>query len=158
MQSLLSRLQLILKFYRPTARAVSTTPTFLHITPVLKSLVSLSSKLNSESNIRLSLLPTKLKSNKPSYLNDLLHIQRNINTRSSDTVTFRRSSVCSCLKLTDRSLTHYAPVLWNSFPKRLCQLTPHHPSINQTGSTLALSSYQFNVKLKTFLFNRSFPA
>ena len=34
---------------------------------------------------------------------------------------------------------------------------PHHPSINQTGSTLALSSSQLHAKLKTFLCNRSFP-
>jgi len=52
----------------------------------------------------------------PIYLNDQLHIQRNRYTRSSDTVTLQRPSVRSILKLTDRSFTHNAPVLWNSLP------------------------------------------
>ena len=78
-------------------------------------------------------------------------------TRSSDTVTLQRPSVRSRLKLTDRSFTHYAPVLWNSLPKQLRQPTPHNPTISQTGFTVALSPAQFHAKLKTFLFNLSFP-
>jgi len=103
----------------------------------------------------ISLTYKTLQSNKTTHLNDLLHIQRNWNTRSSDTVTLQRPSVCSSLKLMHRSFTHHAPVLWSSLPKQHRIPTPHHLSINQTGSTLALSSSQFHTKLKTFLFNRS---
>jgi len=69
--------------------------------------LSIGSKLNRGFNFRLSLLPTKLfnPTNLPTYLNDLLHIQRNRNTRSSDIVALRRPSVCSSLKLTDRRAT-----------------------------------------------------
>ena len=153
-QSQLNRLQLILN---STARAVSNTPKFSHITPVLKSLHWLKIEQRIQYKV-ISITYKTLQSNKPAYLNDLLHIQRHRNTRSSDAVTLQRPSVCSRLKLTDRSFTHHAPILWNSLPKQLRQLTPHHdPSINQSGSTLALSSSQFHAKLKTFLFNRSFP-
>ena len=130
---------------------MSNTPKFLHITPVLKSL----HWLKIEQIIQYKVISTTykiLQSNKPAYLNDLLHIQRHRNTRSSDAVTLQRSSVCSRLKLTDTSFTHHAPILWISLPKQLRQLTPHHdPSINQSGSTLALSSSQFHAKLKTSL-------
>ena len=153
-QSQLNRLQLILN---STARAVSNTPKFSHITPVLKSLHWLKIEQRIQYMV-ISITYKTLQSNKPAYLKDLLHIQRHRNTRSSDAVTLQRPSVCSRLKLTDRSSTHHAPILWNSLPKQLRQLTPHHdPSINQSGSTLALSSSQFHAKLKTFLFNRSFP-
>jgi len=63
--------------------------------------------------------------------------------------TLQRPSVCSSLKLTDRSFTHHAYVLWNSLPKQLSQPTPHQLSINQTGFTLGLSSFRFHAKLKT---------
>jgi len=65
----------------------------------------------------------------------------------------------SSLKVTNRSFTDHATVLWNSLPKQLRQpLTP--PSlVAATDSTppLALSSHQFHSKLKTFLFEQSFP-
>ena len=152
-QSQLSRLQLILN---STARAVSNVPKLSHITPVLKSLHWLKIEQRIQYKV-VSITYYTLQSNKPAYLNDLLHIQRHRNTRSSDAVTLQRSSVCSRLKLTDRSFTH-SSVLWNSLPKQLHQLTPHHaPSTNLSGFTLALSSSQFHAKLKTFLFNRPFP-
>jgi len=132
---------------------------FSHITPVFKSPMHW---LNIEQRIQykvISLTYKTLQCNKPIYLNynDLRHIQRNTNTRSSDTVTLQRSCVSSSLKLTDKSFTHHAPVLWNCLPKQLRQPTPHHPSINQTLSTLALSSSQFHAKLNKFLFSWSFP-
>jgi len=142
---------------------VSKTPKCSHITPILKSQY-IDSKLNRGFNIRLSLLP--LQSNKPTYLNSLLHIQRNRNTRSSEFVTLQRPSVCFSLKLTDRSFTHHAPAVYSGivFPSSIVnQRLINPPSINgvrtlnQTGSTLALSSSQFHAKLITFLFNRSFP-
>ena len=93
-QSQLNRLQLILN---STARACPKLKIFR--TSHQFSNLTIGLKLNSEVNTRLSLLPTKLF--KPTYLNDLLHIQRNRNTRSSDTVTLWRPSVCSHMKLSD---------------------------------------------------------
>ena len=80
-------------------------------------------------------------------------------TRSSDIITLQRPSVHSRLKVTDRSFTHHAPVLWNSLPKQLRQPFTHQSLSNPNDSTpcLALSSHQFHSKLKTFLFNQSFP-
>jgi len=150
--SQLSRLQLSLN---STARAVSKTPKCSHITPILKSLPLLKIEQKIQYKV-ISFTYKTLQFNKPNYFNDLLHIQRNRNTRNSDIVTLQRPSVCFNLKLTDRSFRHYAPVLWNSLPKQLRQPMLHQPSINQTFSTLALSSSQFHAKLKTFLLNRSF--
>ena len=152
-QAQLSRLQLILN---STARAVSKTPKFSHITPVLKSLHWLKIEQRIQYKV-ISITYKTLQSNEPTYLRELLHTEGNRNTRSSDSVTLQRPSVCSRLKLTDRSFTHHAPVLWNNLPKHLRQPAPQHPSSNQTGSTLALSSSQFHAKLKTVLFNLSFP-
>ena len=73
----------------------------------------------------ISITYKTLQSDKPNYLDDLLHIQGHRNTRFSDVVTLQRPSDCSRLKLTDRSFTHLAPVLWNNLPKQLRQLTPH---------------------------------
>ena len=108
--------------------------------------------LNIEQRIQykvISITYKTLQSRKPIYLNDLLHIPSNRNTRSSDTATLQHSSACSRLTQTEWSFTHHAPVLWNSLPEQLRQPTPHHPCTNQTGSTLALSSSQFHTKLKT---------
>jgi len=138
-QSQLSCLQLILN---STAWVVSKTPKSSHIIPVLKSLNSLKIEQSIQYNV-ISLTYKTLQSNKPTHLSDLLHIQRNRNTRSFDIVTVQRPYVCSSLKLTDRSFTHHARVLWNSLPKQLRQPTPHQPSINQTCSTLSLSYLSF---------------
>ena len=153
--SQLSRLQLILN---STARAVSQTPKFSHISPVLKSLHWL--KIEQRIHYKLISITYKtLQSNQPSYLYKLLNVQSNSITRSSDIVTLQRPSVRSRLKLTDRSFTHHAPLLWNNLPKQLRQPTPRHSHISLSESTplLALSSSQFHSKLKTFLFDKSFP-
>ena len=101
-----------------------------------------------------------LQSHEPSYLHNLLHVQSNTATRSSATVTLKRPTIHSRLKVTDRSFTHYAPVLWNRLPKEFRQPAIHSPHTNQSVSTttlLALSSSQFHSKLKTHLFRQSFP-
>jgi len=68
-------------------------------------------------------------------------------------------SVCSRLKVTDRSFTHHAPVLWNSLYKQLRQPSAPPSIFTATDSIrpLALSSHQFHSKLKTFLFEQFFP-
>jgi len=75
-------------------------------------------------------------------------------TRSSDIITLQRPPAHSHLKLTDRSYTHHAPILWNSLPKHLHQPSTHCSLTSSTYPTplLALSSLQFHSHLKTFLF------
>ena len=50
-------------------------------------------------------------------------------------VTLLRPSVSSRLKLTDRSFTHHAPVLWNSLHKKLRQPRARHSLIGLSDST-----------------------
>ena len=67
----------------------------------------------------LSITYKTLQSGQPSYLHGLLNVRSNRTTLSSDIITLQRPSVRSRLKVTDRSFTHHAPVLWNSLPKQL---------------------------------------
>ena len=99
---------------------MSKTPKFSHISPVLKSLHWLKIERRIQYKL-LSITYKILQSNKPSYLYNLLNVQCNSVTRSSDSVTLQRPPVSSRLKLIDRSFTHYAPILWNSLPKKLRQ-------------------------------------
>ena len=74
----LDRLQFILNY---AARAVSRTPNFSHISPVLKSLHWL--KIDQRIHYKvLSITYKTLQSQKPSYLHNLLHVQSNTSTRS----------------------------------------------------------------------------
>lgn len=154
-QSQLNRLQLILN---ASARAVSKSPKFCHINPLLKSLHWLKIQQRIEYKV-LSITYKTLQSGQPSYLHSLLTVKSNRATRSSDIITLQRPSVRSRLKVTDRSFTHHAPVLWNSLPKQLRQPSAHQSLSTPSDSTplLALSSHQFHSKLKTFLFDQSFP-
>ena len=141
------------------ARAVSRTPNFSHISPVFKSLHWL--KIDQRIHYKvLSITDKTLQSQKSSYLHNLLHAQSNTSTRSSATVTLKRPTIHSRLKITDRSFTHHAPVLWNRLPKELRQPVIHSSRTSQCGSTtslLALSSSVFLTKLKTHLVRQSFP-
>ena len=152
----LDRLQFILN---SAARVVSRTLNFSHISPVLKSLHWL--KIDQRIHYKVFSITNKtLQSQKPSYLHNLLHVQSNTSTRSSATVTLKRPTIHSRLKLTDRSFTHHAPVLWNRLPKELRQPAVHssltYPS-DTTTSLLALFPSLFHSKLKTHLFHQSFP-
>ena len=152
----LDRLQLILN---SAARAVSRTPRFSRISPVLKSLHWL--KIDQRIHYKvLSITYKTLQSHKPSYLYNLLNIQSHTSTRSSASITLKRPSVTSRLKIMDRSFTHHAPVLWNSLTHLLRQSAIHSSPVNQndaTTSLFALSSSQFHSKLETHLFHQSFP-
>jgi len=99
-------------------------------------------------------------SEQPSYLHKLRNVQSYRRTRSSDVTTLHRPSVRSRLKVTDRSFIHHAPVLWNSLPKQLRQpaAPPSHGTATDSAPILALSSLQFHSKLKTFIFEQSFPS
>jgi len=95
-----------------------------------------------------------LQSEQPSYLHSLLNIQSYLCHHHSPT-----SAICSRLKITDRSFTHHPPVLWNSRPKQLQQPSapPSCGTATDSSPLLALSSHQFHSRLKTFLFEQSFP-
>jgi hypothetical protein len=155
-RSQLDRLQLVLN---SAARAVSRTPHFTHITPVLESLHWL--KIDQRIHYKiLSITYKTLQSRNPSYLHNLLCIQSDTCTRSSTLVTLKRPTVCSRLRITERSFTHHAPVLWNALPKEFRQPALHSSPAIQFGSTpplLGLSSSQFHSKLKSHLFHKSFP-
>ena len=147
----LDRLQLILN---STARAVSKTPKFSYITPTLKSLHWL--KINERISYKILSLTYKcLQFHQPPYLYKLLKVQPCTNTRSSTCITLQRPAVASRLKITNRSFSYQAPVLWNSLPKEL--RLPNSSSAAPFSPPLALSPAQFHSQLKTFLFNLSFP-
>src|SRR5664279_2709927 len=106
--SQLNRLQLILN---SAARAVAKHPKFHHVSPLLKSFRWL--KINQRIQYKiLSLTYKTLQSQQPVYLFSRLALQTKTKTRSSTAVTLLRPTV-TCLKLTNRSFTHYAPALWN---------------------------------------------
>ena len=155
----LNRLQLILN---ASARAVTITPKFHHITPHLKSLHWL--KITERIHYKiLSLTYKSLQYNQPTSLSSLLTIQKARSTRSSAVVTLLRPSNPSRLKITDRSFYYQAPALWNALPKNLRahSLTSSSPKLppetSETTSLLELSSTLFHKKLKTHLFLNSYP-
>jgi len=145
---------------RNTSRAVSKTPRFSHISPILKSLHWL--EIHQRTQYKVLFLTYKtLQSQKTSYLYNLLNLQANSSTRSSTVITLQRSPVKSRLKIIDRSFTYHAPAFGDSLPKDI-----HYP-LTQTSSTnlahstnhhlLALSASHFHSKFKTYLFQQSFP-
>ena len=103
----MNELQLILN---STARAVTKTPKYNHITPHLKSLPWLKITQRIQYKI-LSLTYKSLQFKQPSSILDLLKIQPTHSTRSSAVVTLQRPSNPSRLKITDRSFYHQAPAL-----------------------------------------------
>ena len=149
----LHRLQLVLN---SAARAVSKTRKFNHISPVLKSLHWL--KINQRIQYKIiSLTYNILQTQQPSYLYTFLSPQSHNNTRSSSVITLARPSTTSSLKITNRSFSHHAPVLWNSLPLDMRQPASTPSSHSTTSQPLLLSNSQFHSRLKTFLFYKSFP-
>ena len=147
-----NRLQLILN---STARAVTQTPKYNHITPHLKSLYWLKTTQRIQYKI-LSLTYKSLQFKQPSSILDLLKIQPTHSTRSSAVVTLQRPYNPSRLKITDRSFHHQAPALWNSLPQHLRALSSTSPT-QTNNSLLSLSSSQFHKQLKTYLSLQSYP-
>ena len=153
--SQLNRLQLI---QNALARAVVQAPKFSHVSPILSSLHWLKIPQRIEYKIA-SITFRTLQSSKPVYLRNLLNIQPPGRTRSSDHLTLLRPSICSSLKVTDRSFSHAAVTVWNSLPSQLRAFSTHSPAspVTCTTSLLSISSASFHSKLKTFLFLKSFP-
>ena len=67
-------------------------------------------------NFSLSLTYKVLTATQPSYLHDLISLQRPRRTRSSSVVTLYRPSTTSSLKITDRSFRYATPRLCNQLP------------------------------------------
>jgi len=79
-------------------------------------------------------------------LHNIVHVQSDICTRSSDIVTPKRPTISSRLKITDRSFTHHVPVLWNALPKERRQSVTHSSDANRysTAPFLDPSKFQFH--------------
>jgi HEPN domain-containing protein len=152
-----NRLQLVLN---SAARAVTKTPKYHHITPILKSLHWLKIEQRIQYKV-LSLTHKSLQSGQPSYLRSLLSLKSNRITRSSSLITLNRPSTTSRLKITNRSYYHSAPALWNSLPSDLRQISDHLTSLSPgtcpDSHVSDLSTQLFLKKLKTCLFHSSFP-
>ena len=150
-----NRLQLVLN---SAARAVTKTPKFHHITPILKSLHWL--KINERIQYKvLSLTYKSLQTGHPSYLRSLLSFTPNRSTRSSSLITLNRPTNTSRLKILNRSFSHSAPVLWNNLPPDLRQFSyyPTSSTVTLNSPVSNLSTSLFLKKLKTHLFHSSFP-
>ena len=143
----LNRLQSILN---TAARAITYTSKFSKISPILKSLHWL--KISERIHYKiLSITYSTLQSNQPTYLRNLLLLQNKVSTRSSSTITLARPSNPSTARITNRSFTFTAYILWNQLPLDMRQPANDNPS------SLSLSSSVFHKRLKTHLFNISFP-
>src|SRR6218665_2081557 len=139
------------------ARAVTKIPKHHHITPVLKKLHWLKIPERIEYKvISLTYRSNTLQSSQPSYLRQLFTIQRLRPTRSSSTLTLLRPSVTSSLKFSNRSIALAVSPLWNKLAPAFRQISKPSYELTQT-SPLAISPQLFHSKLKTLLFNKSYP-
>ena len=105
------------------------------------------------------------------YLHNLISVQSTGRTRSSSLVTLARSPVSSSLglQIANRSL-HIMQYLWNQLPSSLRQPhsvhcppgSPHPAHITSSQSQPSFSSpittSTFHSRLKTHLFDKSFPS
>jgi len=150
------------------ARAVVKAPKCCHITPILRSLHWLKITEHIEYKL-LSLTYKVLTTTQPPYLHNLISFQPPRSTRSSSRVTLARPPTSSSLRITDRSFRYASPCLWNQLPSSLCQ--PHSsPSVSDLPVHASATSYflisplspsislsLFHSRLKTYLFQKSFP-
>ena len=141
----LRRLQLV---QNSLCRVVTRSFKSSHITPQLKKLHWLPARYRVQ--FRIGLITYKiLNQGQPVYLRELIHpYTSSRNTRQSNpklkflqTPTFDRR-VHKSIKHFSNSFSHYAPVLWNSFPFHV----RNSPSVAS-----------FRKHLKTHLFSSSFP-
>ena len=141
----LRRLQLVQNLL---CRVITRSSKSSHITPQLKKLHWLPVRYRVQSKIGLIAYKI-LNQGQPVYLRELIHpYTSSRNTRRStpkfkflQTPTFDRR-VHKSIKQFSKSFSHYAPVLWNSFPFHV----RNSPSVAS-----------FRKHLKTHLFSSSFP-
>ena len=129
-------------------RVVTRSSKYCHITPQLKTLHWLPIKYRIQFKIGLITYKT-LNQGEPVYLRELIHpYTSSRNTRrSTPKLKFLHTPTFDCkvhksVKHFSNSFSHYAPVLWNSFPFQI----RNSPSVTS-----------FRKHLKTHLFNSSFP-
>ena len=121
---------------------------FSHITPQLKKLHWLPVRYRVQ--FKIGLITYKIfKQGQPVYLRELIHPYiSSRNTRcSTPKLKFLHTPTFDCrihksIKHFSNSFSHYAPVLWNSFPFQI----RNSPSVAS-----------FRKHFKTHLFNSSFP-
>jgi hypothetical protein len=142
------RLQLVLN---SAAHAVTNTPKFHHITPILKSLHWLKISEHIHSKI-LSITYKCLLSDKPAYLRKLLTVQSTSTTRSASVNTLKCPYNPFCLKVSSWSLYPSAPVLWNTLPKEFRQYNYiHSTSFAFPAFTFLISQETQNSSFRSFL-------
>ena len=111
----------------------------------------------------LSLTYNSLQSSQPTYLRELFTIQPTRSTRSSSCLTLSRPLVTSHLMFSNRAMPITAPRLWNDLPPKLGTISsPPPPSFPITRHhlhppPLSVTSRAFHSKLKSHLFNHSYP-
>ena len=128
---------------------------YSHITPVLKSLHWLKIEQHIQYKL-ISLIYKILTTSQPTYLHNLISLQTDNNTRSSDVVTLARPSPASSLKVTDRSFQYASPQLWNQLPSSLREpVSPLYaylnPSFSSPLSPSPLLSFTLNSKLTSLV-------
>ena len=130
------------------------------VTPVLKSLHWLKIEQRIQHKL-ISLTYKILTTSQPTYLHNLISLQTDNNTRSSDVVTLARPSPASSLKVTDRSFQYASPHLWNQLPFSVREpVSPLYAYLNPSFCSPLFPSITpslFHSKLKTCLFGKSFP-
>src|SRR5258706_328971 len=94
-----------------------------------------------------------LQSQQPSYLHSRLSLQTNNSTRSSSLITLSRPANSSRLKVSNRSFSHHALVLWNNLPREMRQPSLTATTLSSDKALLSLSSAQFHSRLKTYSFS-----
>jgi len=117
----------------------------------------------------LSLTYKALTTTQPPYLHKLISVQRPCSTRSSSLVNLARPPASS-LRIADRSFRYASPHLWNQLPVSLRQPraslndsdTPHPTSVFSSSSmdspiSPSLTPSLFHSRLKTYLFQKTFP-
>ena len=72
-------------------------------------------------------------------------------TRSSDLITLNRTSVTSCLNLSNRYFYQSAPVLWNSLPSHLRHAAQHSTSSPTSDSCIPNLGLSKKIEISPFL-------
>jgi hypothetical protein len=142
------------------ARAVTRTPKFHHITPVLKSLHWLKIPQRIQYKI-LSLTYNSIQSSKPFSLYQLIRFQPPRSTRSSSYVTLLPADVDSRIKFTNRAFSYAAPHLWNKLPVDIRKPAAPSPTLSSNPDPppprLQISPAAFHARIKQELFKLSYP-
>src|SRR5258706_246993 len=103
----------------------------------------------------LSITYKTLQSQQPSYLHSRLSLQTNNSTRSSSLITHSRPANSSRLKITNRSFSHHATILWNNLSREMRLPSLATTTLSYDTALLSLSSAQLHSHLKTYLFHNS---